>query len=264
MIDGPQWPKELEQAAALLRAVPLTDPPDWWIGLTRGGDVRDEWAWVWAAEVLAAFHVELLLPYLKALRSLALERKQHTLDRVGERLAIERFERPTLSDCRAAIAEPDEAPRRRSVYTDERRTPVSANIDTELTAFVVDALGCAEESLSRTSEKTTGWEEFDETAYTDQDRVVTSRWESATCTVEVVRTETYFPSDVNSPARESLEISVSGARRGGARLTMHARIGDRTIGFDVDTAPDERDRILATVWRAYGRISQRPTDAWKW
>ena len=85
-----------------------------------------------------------------------------------------------------------------------------------------------------------------------------------TCTVVVERTETFFPSDVNSPAYESLEVSVSGARGGEATLTLHARIGDSDLRFDIDAAPDERDRILAKLWRAYARKSRHPQNAWKW
>jgi hypothetical protein len=266
--DGPDWPQDLEQAAALLREVPLDDAPGWWLALAdrrRTGDVRYDWAWKWAAEVIAACHPERLLPFLTALRSIPVDRKQLTLDAVGERLAVGWVEQPTLAACRSAIAEPDEAPRRRTIFSTGAAPP---NIDTALIAVVLDALGCADESLSRTSESGPGREfaspGFDETADVIQHRVVTSRWHSASCTVHVERTETRFPGDVNQPARELQEVWVSGTRRGEASLTMHARIGDSNIEIDVEAAPDERDRMLATFWRAFGRPHRRPQEEWTW
>jgi hypothetical protein len=254
---------ELEQAAALLRAVPIDHAPAWWLALADGrreGDPRSDWAWKWAAEVIASFHPERLLPFLTALRTIPVDRKQHTLDAVGERLAIGSVEQPTLAACRAAIAEADEAPRRRTVFG---TAPAPPDVEVTLIAFVLDALGCAEESPSRTSETTSG-PDRDDTAYVDQRRVVTSRWRSASCQGRVERTETFFPGDVNQPAHESREVSVSGTRRDEASLTVHARVGDSNLQIDVEAGSDERDRILAKFWRAFGRPHRPPEEEWTW
>jgi hypothetical protein len=263
--DGPQWPQDLEQAAALLREVPIDDAPEWFLALAErrrvaSGGVREDWAWVWAAEVIASFHPERLLPFLTALRPIPVDRKQRALDTVGERLAVGLVEQPTLAECRAAISEADEAPRRRSIFS---KSPAPPDVDATLVAVVLDALGCAEESLSRTPETATG-PELDRTdSAGPQHRVVTSRLQSATCTVQVERTEEFVPGDVNQPASESHEVSVNG-RRGGTKLTVKARVGVRDLWFDVEAVSDERDRILAKLWRAFGRPSRRPEEEWKW
>lgn len=264
MSDGSKWPQDLEQAAALLRELPIDDAPGWWLGLAdhrraERGDMREDWAWVWAAEVIATFHPERLLPFLTALRPIAISRKQRTLDTVGERLAVGLVDKPTLADCRAAIAEPDEAPRRRSIFG---KSPAPPDVDTTLVAVVLDALGCANDSLSRT-ETATGPELDRSHTAGPQHRVVTSRLRSATCTVQVERTEEFMPGDVNQPAMESREVSVSGTR-GGTKLTVAARVGASDVWFDVEAVADERDRILAKLWRAFGRPARPPEEEWQW
>ena len=216
--------EDLAPAAALLRELRLEDAPAWWLALAdrRRGDPED-WAWVWAAEVIATFHPGHLLPFLTALRPIGVSRKQRALDTVGERLAVGLVEQPTLAACRAAIAEADEAPRRRSIFC---TAPMTAGIDATLVAVVRDALG-------------------------------------STCTAEVERTDEVFPGDVNQPAVESHEVSVRGTR-GATTLTVTAREGVSDLWVDVEAAAGERDRILATLWRAFARPGRDPEEEWQW
>ncbi|MBA3459855.1 MAG: hypothetical protein H0T46_07830 [Deltaproteobacteria bacterium] len=257
MSEGPEWAEHLKRAAALLRALPGHETPPWAVVLAERrideGEARYDWEWVWGAERIAASHPERLLTYLTALRSIADERKKPLLDRVGVILAVALVEQPTLAECRAAIDEPDEAPRTRTLWC---RSPAPPDFDTALLAFVHDALGCAHESLRRTQDKATS-PELDRTPHTassaERCRVASSRWTSASCTIDVEREESFFPGDVNEPARDHAKVSVSGARRSEAKLAVRVVVDDANMSFDVDAVPDERDRILTKLWRAYGR-----------
>lgn len=223
MSDGSKWPENLEQAAALLRKLPVADAPDWLLALAARPEYRykpDDSAWVSAAEQFASSQPDLLLTFLTALRPIPVDRKQRTLDAVGAVLAIGLVAQPTLAACRAAISEADEAPRRRSIYCRDR---APADIDAVLSALVLDALGCADASRS------------------------------AACTVVVKREESFVPGDVNQPERHHQWVTVSGTRGRETKLTVGASVGEYEMWFDVEAVPDERDRILAKLWRTFGR-----------
>ena len=206
-------------------------------------------AWHQAAP-LATKHPEQLLALLGELRSIPDDEKQYALDAVGEALAVAGHARPTLADCREALGASDAAPRVRRLWAAE---PVTGKIDDTLIAFVFEAFGCAAPTLPA---RPPGADRSRWIAHSasSAEQVTTTAWrvEAANCVVEIERTENFFPGDVNEPPREWEHFAVRGARREPpASIRFHANVGNRDMTIDVDAPIEERDRILASAWRAF-------------
>lgn len=157
-----------------------------------------------------------------------------------------------MQECREAMGEPDNAPRKRWVDT---AAAAPGDIDERLIAFVLDALGCAGEAVNRTPKAAPVPPELSAWGGSSANWHGSARWqvETTSCTIEIKQTATYFPGDVNEPASSSHWSEVKGARRDQSRaVTMGARIGEHELWILVDAQAKERDQIHTVFWRAFG------------
>jgi hypothetical protein len=215
--------------------------PAWLLEVARAGlgDERAQYGWQRAAEVIASAHPEMLLAFLTALRGLPDDLKHGALDRVGLVLAVASTPRPTLAECRAAIDA--EAVSKRAARFDVKDAARS-DIDEVLIVRVLEAIGwTGDPAVVVAAARTKPW------------TTETRTWESGDFTLEDVREFEYQPQDVNSPEWSMEFIRVRGARRGGPTLMLGVRVGEREMGYEIDAGPDDRDRILETLWRTLGR-----------
>lgn len=129
------------------------------------------------------------------------------------------------------------------------KVPAPRSIDELLVAFALDALGCSQEPSARTMEQ--GGGELDRTPHTasSAERASTQVWrvDSASCTVRVERTQTFFPGDVNEPPSESDFVRVDAEHRDGTKLSIRALVGSHDMSIQ---APD---RICGLFSRRFGR-----------
>nr|HEX4316292.1 hypothetical protein [Kofleriaceae bacterium] len=220
---------EARRVAALVRrlagdALPAVHRPvaafeaAWLVEVARErcghGDGRADEVCVAACGVIAACCADQLLAFLTAARRLRAPQRLRALDEVGEVLAVTAAAHPTLADCRAALGEPDAAPRTRSFA---RATATGRGDDAALSAAVRDALGPGS-------------------------------------TVTVKRDGNFVPADVNNAEIDDEWQLVTGVRGDGVTLTVRVEAGATAASFATTaTAPADRDRILAAVWRALGR-----------
>lgn len=210
----------------------------------------NDWRYVWEVAELAASHPDQVLDALAQLQTLAEHQKHHALDRIGHCFARAGIEKPSLAECRAAIAAPDLAPRARRVWA---ATPATSELDEPVVAFLLEAFGCAETARTPRPAPDRSWQQPGTASSADQ--AITTRWqvEGTSCTIEVERSQTFFPGDVNEPARETEYVDVRGVRRvPPATVRVHAAIGSRELSILVDAAPEDRDRILTAFWRVFG------------
>jgi C-terminal processing protease CtpA/Prc len=85
---------------------------------------------------------------------------------------------------------------------------------------------------------------------------VTTTWraESSAGRVRVERTYSFFPGDVNEPARESEQVSIYAKIENGPAIAVHATVGERAMSIDVEeTADGDGNRIVEKLQFALGR-----------
>jgi hypothetical protein len=205
-----------EEGPAAMKAIAVYEPASLIeiATLVAGlGGYDYDYQWRYAAELIGFFHPDRVLALLTALRGVPREVKLVTLDSAGQSIALAKVERPTLAECREAIGEPDEQPRRRKI---DCRAPATRDIVAALVAGVADALGCAKEAVK-------------------------SEHQSS-----------YTPADVNNPESSWESFRVTG-QRGSTSVSLAIGVGDSDLSVHVDAAPDERDRILVKLWRTFGK-----------
>ncbi|MEO8701595.1 MAG: hypothetical protein ABI867_16235 [Kofleriaceae bacterium] len=214
---------------------------------------EDGWDRMREAARLAASHPDRLCSFLPELRTLPEHIQHYTLDVVGLTLALAAIERPTLAELRAALGCPDAAPRARHFHT---AAAIPVDFDEVLLAFVVDALGCADEPVSSGPKPRHPGDSERPPTGSSAGWVSSSTWlvETTHCTIRIEWTNDYFSGDVNEPAREFDHVVLEATRRGRpASVRVSAFIGAKEMSVLVDATSEERDQILAKFWRAFAQ-----------
>lgn len=129
------------------------------------------------------------------------------------------------------------------------------DIDDAFVACLREALGCTNEPMARSTEIVTGASPEDRIphAASSADRVTVRTWriESPRCRIDVERTYTFFPGDVNEAPSANERVRATGTKVGGPTATLRTRIGSHEVTLEVDAEDTERDAIVACARRAF-------------
>lgn len=140
----------------------------------------------------------------------------------------------------------------RSLWIEVHLQP-AANDAEALVAFVRAALRCPDEPATRSDIVAPA--ELDMTTFTasSAERSHAAEWriESASCSVNVQHSQSFFPGDVNEPPRYSAELTIDGIRRGGPTVKVRSQLGDSSMSIAVEAPPDECDRIFKLFTDAF-------------
>jgi hypothetical protein len=164
---------------------------------------------------------------------------------VFRRLAVAGVERPTIAAREAALDVGC------ATTLEAESCSSSHDAPTEMLAFVLDALGCEEASMSRTTEAPAvtdnGWERV---------TVEVAHLQSPSCQVRLENERTSTPPDVNQPGQSSSMLRIEGTRADGpsVKLSKHTY---SNVHLEVAGSAKDRRAIPRKVARAFGEPAQR-------
>ncbi len=125
-----------------------------------------------------------------------------------------------------------------------------------LIAFLLDALGCANEPVQ--GDPTPPPAPIDRSPRASSyEEEVTTNWhqETVSCTLQLERTESWFPGDVNQPAVAHTHFSFRGARRDATRsIHLRANVGNRTVSLAIDSTIEDWAQILDKFKAVFGQF----------
>jgi hypothetical protein len=133
---------------------------------------------------------------------------------------------------------------------------IARDSEEALIAFLLAALGCANEPVQGDPTPPPAPIDRSPRASSYEEEVVT-RWSQETvgCTLQLARTESWFPGDVNQPAVAHTFFGFHGARRDATTsIELRASAGNRTVSLVIDATIEDWARILDTFKAAFGQF----------